>query len=540
MKLRTRLALGFAAASLLPLAIVLPIAQSNLRRILAADADARMATARATAQAVLSQKRAHLESAVRELAEGLAADEVPRRDSAARWMALRSLDVLSLLDEAGKTLSSGHLPARLGDDDAPLKALPSNRTSLARIELQGETGLLSSVALVAKVAVQAEEKPLALVGGLLLGQKMAEDIRSLTGGQVEIWEGNELLASAGEAASPTLSADVSVESGAWVRLFQSQKAAATARRQLGIAFGALAVSGLVLSLLLGFVLSRRITSPVEALTEGARRLSLGEKNLRVQAKASGELEQLIFAFNKMAADLQDATAKLLSAERVAAWQEVAKRLAHEIKNPLTPIQMSLETLMAASRSDAQSFLELFPKAAPLILEEVARLSRTIGEFSKFARLPKPELAPMDLAIFTSELLQLYAPASPSISVEVKLEGPLPVLADKNQLTQIGLNLLRNAEEALASGGHVWVSARASSGFALLEVADDGPGISPGDRERIFEPYATTKANGTGLGLAIARRIAEEHGGTLAAGERAGGGGLFSLAVPLASPQPNNT
>ncbi|MGC4117087.1 MAG: ATP-binding protein [Myxococcales bacterium] len=236
----------------------------------------------------------------------------------------------------------------------------------------------------------------------------------------------------------------------------------------------------------------------------------------------------------MSRDIKDATERAAVAERVAAWQGIARRLAHEIKNPLTPIRMSVETLLAAHKSRRADFDEIFKESAGAVLEEVERLRRIVDEFSKFARLPKPQLGPVDLADLAGQILQLYGTTADGMKVDKELAAGLVVQADRDQLTQVLINLVTNAEQAMSGGGKVIVRGLAlGEGEVALEVEDEGPGIKPEDRARIFEPYFTTKTGGTGLGLAIALRIAQEHGGRLEELGGARGGARFRLTLPRA-------
>jgi two-component system nitrogen regulation sensor histidine kinase NtrY len=317
-----------------------------------------------------------------------------------------------------------------------------------------------------------------------------------------------------------------------IRLSISATAYRAAQRGVANAFAFLVAVGVTSALLLGLFVSRRITRPVEALTDAARRVAQGELGARVATRASGEVGELVATFNRMMAELRETTERLVASERVAAWQEVARRLAHEIKNPLTPIQMSLETLLAAERTQNPQFQRLFHESAGAVLEEVERLRRIVDEFSRFARLPKPKLAPLDLSELTGQVLSLYAAPPAGVKLEQELAPSLRVVGDRDQLTQVIVNLVKNAEEAVSGGGRVRIHARTADGTVHLEVADSGPGIKPEDRQRIFEPYFTTKAGGTGLGLAIAARIAQEHGGRLEAGGTYGEGAVFTLVLPL--------
>jgi signal transduction histidine kinase len=214
---------------------------------------------------------------------------------------------------------------------------------------------------------------------------------------------------------------------------------------------------------------------------------------------------------------------------------VARRLAHEIKNPLTPIAMSVETLRDALARERPDFREIFEEGTRAISDEVRRLKRIVDEFSRFARLPAPERAPVAPGDLVAAALALFPAPPPGVTISREVEPGLPpVLADRDQALQILLNLVQNALDALAGGGALRVRVSRAAGGVAFTVSDGGPGIDPGDLPRVFEPYFTTKEGGTGLGLAIAHRIAEEHGGTLTAASRPGEGAEFRLVLPIAN------
>ena len=288
--------------------------------------------------------------------------------------------------------------------------------------------------------------------------------------------------------------------------------------------------GLLLALVAGFLFARGITRPVEALTEGVRSVAGGALDTRVPATGSGEVRVLVDSFNRMTEDLGHATRALRAAEQAAAWEGVARSLAHELRNPLTPLQMSLETLLAARKARDPRFEALFVESAPVMLEEVERLRRTIDAFARFARLPAARLEALDLTAWTEQALGIAA-ARPGVTLRWEPGPPLPVRADRDQLAQLLHNLLRNAEEAMPSGGQVTVRTTAQADRAVLEVEDTGPGIPTDARARVLEPGVTTKADGTGLGLALGARIAQGHGGTLEVDTAAGGGALLRLRIP---------
>jgi len=370
------------------------------------------------------------------------------------------------------------------------------------------------------------------VGGALLDAALAEQLFRMTGARVEIATAEGVAAAAGSVEPPTEERVLEVPPSVQVKLSLSRAPMLAAEAVLQRTFAVLVGIGVPLAALLGLLISRLITRPVEALTEAARRIAAGSFTPQVEEKSSGEVGELVRAFNRMTGDLQRTTEQLVASERVAAWQEVARRVAHEIKNPLTPIKMSLETLIAASEGADAHFRDLFRESAAAVLEEVERLRRIVDEFSEFARLPKPELSPLDLSELVQHVLSLYASPPGGIEIATELAPGVAALADRDQLTQVVLNMIKNAEEALQGHGRIVLRVRSIHRSAILEVGDSGPGVRPEDRDRIFEPYFTTKEAGTGLGLAIARRICQEHGGQLEVGSGAGGGGVFRLVLPL--------
>jgi nitrogen fixation/metabolism regulation signal transduction histidine kinase len=309
-----------------------------------------------------------------------------------------------------------------------------------------------------------------------------------------------------------------------------------ARARILVQSAAILFAALALAAALGALLARRIVRPVEALAAGAARVAGGDLSTRVEARAGAEVGALVTAFNGMTEDLQRTRERAAVAERVAAWREVARRLAHEVKNPLTPIAMAIETLRDARAADSPLVDELFETSSTTILAEVARLKRIVDEFSRFARLPAPALGPVDLPDLAESLLALHGAAGDG-TLRRELDPATPaVRADRDQVVQVLVNLLDNARAAAGAAGTVVVRVGPTpEGGAFLEVEDDGPGIAAADRERIFEPYFTTKGAGTGLGLPIARRIAEEHGGRLEVASAPGRGARFRLTLPPTGP-----
>ncbi len=547
MRLRWTLTLAFVALAVTQVAVVVPLALNRLSDLLGRQLEARVDQLMVAADAETTRLGEDVQRRMAELAQSQALEDVARdaarvpppphvTTAASTLMAPRGLEVLALLDDTGRTLSSGHLPARLGEPDDPLFAVTASPGALvpAMVDVSTAAGLAPVPALVVARAVDFGERRLWVVGGARLGQAQTDALARLTGARVELDSQGQRVAESGEEPGPfALVRTRAVGPVASVSLRFSRADFFATRSQLQGAFVALTALGLLLSVGLGLLVGARLSRPVEALTAAARRIASGEPGVVVQTPAAGaELQSLVEAFNRMTLDLKAATDRLLASERVAAWQEVARRLAHEIKNPLTPIRMSLETLLAASQRGPldERFRGLFTESARAVLEEVDRLKRIVDEFSQFARLPRSQLARVDLAEALQPVLALYAPHG-DLRYRLELSAGLQVMADRDQLTQVVVNLVKNAEEAMPQGGLVTVRVLRRGGLAAVEVEDQGTGIAPEVRSRLFEPYATTRPNGTGLGLAIAQRITHEHGGTLEALDAPGGGALFRLTLP---------
>jgi two-component system nitrogen regulation sensor histidine kinase NtrY len=223
---------------------------------------------------------------------------------------------------------------------------------------------------------------------------------------------------------------------------------------------------------------------------------------------------------------------LAQAEKRAAWQEVARRMAHEVKNPLTPIQLTAQRLLRRTR-EGRLDLVAVQEGAETILAEVASLSRLVDSFSRFARLPSPQFSPCDPAELLRQVLALYEPNHPGIKWSISFQvEPLGVMWDGDMVKRALINLVDNAVAAVDGQGAVFLSLTSEDGNLRFVVEDDGTGVLEADRDRLFEPYFSTKWKGTGLGLAIVRRIAQDHGGDaryqpLARGSR------FTLTLPRA-------
>jgi nitrogen fixation/metabolism regulation signal transduction histidine kinase len=230
----------------------------------------------------------------------------------------------------------------------------------------------------------------------------------------------------------------------------------------------------------------------------------------------------------------DDVSPLIRAQKVAAWREVARRLAHEIKNPLTPIQLCAERIRRHFSSSTGPTLDLVEECTSTIVGEVDSLKALVDEFSQFARMPAPRAVPTDLHALVNEALALYQGLLGDVRFERRFAAKLPkVRVDGEQLRRVIINLVDNAIEAMNRSGVITVETQHDPGASLVRliVTDDGPGIPAAEREKLFMPYYSTKRRGSGLGLAIVRRIVAEHGGTIEVGDNEPKGTKFTIELP---------
>jgi two-component system, NtrC family, nitrogen regulation sensor histidine kinase NtrY len=302
-------------------------------------------------------------------------------------------------------------------------------------------------------------------------------------------------------------------------------------------------SVIAVALAVGFLLARRVTRRVTELARATERVGAGRLDVSVPDDADDEVGELTRAFNSMVRDMRESRQRIEYLSRIGAWQEFARRLAHEIKNPLTPIQLAVQELHRSYRGDDPRFKRTLEDARVIVEEEIATLRRLVGEFSEFARLPEVHLAPHDLGVFVREAVDSPFRADESgdeepvrVVAETDLAA-LPVQIDAMLLKRCVDNLVRNARQALleahVAAPLVVVAARRAQGAdrVLLEVRDNGPGVPETVRDRVFDPYYTTKAEGTGLGLAIVKKIVLEHGGEIGCGVAREGGARFTIELP---------
>lgn len=285
-----------------------------------------------------------------------------------------------------------------------------------------------------------------------------------------------------------------------------------------------------ISLLLGYLFIVKITRPLVKLTEATRRIAGDNLEERLTERAGGEVGTLIESFNRMQADLKLARDQRAIAERRATWQQVARTIAHEIKNPLTPIRLSTERMYDKFLNKKPDFPEVIKSTTETILAEIENLQRLVDTFHQYAKFPDPVLGPEALNQIVRETAEIFKGGDYDL-VE-SLDEKLPVLQlDRGQVRQAMTNLLKNAAEAVEGGkgrGRIGVSTEYRDAKVILSVSDNGCGISAENMRRLFQPYFTTKKHGSGIGLALTERIVSLNGGKIYCESKEGEGTKFTI------------
>jgi two-component system, NtrC family, nitrogen regulation sensor histidine kinase NtrY len=302
---------------------------------------------------------------------------------------------------------------------------------------------------------------------------------------------------------------------------------------------ALLVGGgvILLGLMLGWWVSARVTRPIEKLAEGAREVAAGRWEARVQVRSRDEIGQLADAFNEMTRQLAEQRERLVQTERVAAWRELARRLAHELKNPLFPLQLTVENLQRARQQTPDQFDEVFFESTATLRAELENLKTIVSRFSDFAKMPPPEFERVDVNELVRSTVKLFEPqlapvGRPPITPELYLDEGLPrPQADAILLRRALENLILNSLDAMPAGGTLTIRTAHRPGAVRLEVTDTGEGLTPEECARLFTPYYTNKRHGTGLGLAIVQSVVSDHNGRIEVESAPGAGATFRIELP---------
>jgi two-component system nitrogen regulation sensor histidine kinase NtrY len=294
-------------------------------------------------------------------------------------------------------------------------------------------------------------------------------------------------------------------------------------------------AGILVAVLASLWFAARVTRPVVSLAEAARRVAAGDLNTKVEVESRDELGELAASFNRMTEDLVQQKDRTLQAERVAAWRELARRLAHELKNPLFPLQVTVENLMRAKQKSPEVFEEVFHEGTTTLLAEINNLKAIIGRFSEFSKMPQPQRRPTqvnDVVLSVLRVFHAQLQEENQISVRTELADALPeISADPDLLHRALQNLVLNAIDAMPQGGELTIRTGTLGDRIELSVSDTGSGLTQEECGRLFTPYYTTKQHGTGLGLAIVQSVVSDHGGKISVESTKEKGTTFRIELP---------
>ena len=303
------------------------------------------------------------------------------------------------------------------------------------------------------------------------------------------------------------------------------------RQGVKLAYILLAASVWLATLAVLMYVAHRISRPIHHLTAGLTQLAAGDLNARVDPQRDDEIGRAVSAFNDMAGKLQESTERLVYLRQLASWQTLARKMAHEVKNSLTPIRLTVEEMLARYDDADRTFMT---QATQIVVDEIETLERRIRAFSQFAAEPPVTAAPLDVNSLVQERVAFLRTAHPEVSYECRLGKKLPqAMADQDLIKGILTNLLENAAEAAGEGGRILGITAAEEGRVAIEVHDSGPGLSEQARSSLFQPTISFKKKGMGLGLSIARKSALLSGGDIVLVKGELGGAGFRVLLPIA-------
>ena len=302
-------------------------------------------------------------------------------------------------------------------------------------------------------------------------------------------------------------------------------------------YGVFFVPALLMTVIIAISFTRRVTNPIVELTEATRRVAEGDFSIQILARRGDELGLLIRSFNAMVQDLEKSRAALVKAEKISIWQNMAQQLAHEIKNPLTPIKLSAERVLRRWRNEPKRIHEIIEDSMMAIIQETEGLSTLLNEFKTLSRPLEPSQSWTSVGETTEEAISLYRSSYPEVLFNIDhIDHNVAVKIDKHRFMQIMTNLLVNAIDAMNARGLIEIRTdiiqKRELRFCRLSVKDSGKGIPKQVIQQIFTPYYTTKESGTGLGLPIIERIVNDHGGNIWFNSAEGKGTTFFVDLPV--------
>ena len=568
MTLRSKLALAMTVVALVPMGVALALPLLQAERRAREEALSRLEGARRQATILIEREKKDVASRVAQVSLDLARDRPDRQPlwqgaATAGPIALAlaeryGLDHLEVRDSRGTVLALSDADPR-SDPAVDLSALEEGEAVLRPVPFPSFAAD-RRVAYFVRRSAALGRGSLTLIGGRIVGRDLIEQIGEIAGQPVALVDGSGQVADRAGDASISIARvtdDIPLGYGGWrIRVSVPAGDARNERRALLFVFAGTAPVAALSALLVGLILAGGIARPIRALASRAEATAAEAAGGPLSLLQEGdEVRRLGLAFGRMLEALSQSESQRGAAERMAAWQDVARRIAHEVKNPLSPIRLAVENLRRTRQKAPEEFERSFEEETTTILEEVESLRRLVEEFSLFARLPKPRAVPCDLHQVVSQTLALFAPGiqAGKIAVDVADEGLSgSVLADPEQIGRALKNILANSLDALEDmpperERRLSITLRplsvtrggAPARFAEIEIRDTGVGFEPEALRRVFEPYFTTRAarGGTGLGMAIAYRIVTDHGGRILAGGAPGRGAVVTVRLPVGGPPP---
>jgi two-component system, NtrC family, nitrogen regulation sensor histidine kinase NtrY len=503
-------------------------------------------------------------------------DPAPYLTEAASLAQEYRLDFLEIAGPEGAIVSSAQWPARFGYKE-PAIAAAGRPPFLKQEDLPDGS---SQTGLFAVRSVQAGQSSIYLVGGTRLDHNFLADLPTPVGSEVYLYrntgntfDARNLTGADGDIpdaakyqplidAARTTANDASgvvfltakradsvnataiplkAEDGSVMAVLlvaNSRRGMVEVQNHIRAITYSVAGAGILFAIAASLWIAARVSRPIEQLARAAGEVAEGRWDTQVAINTHDEVGALAESFNRMTSQLADQRERLVQSERVAAWRELARRLAHELKNPLFPLQLTVENMVRARQLSATEFNEVFVESTETLKAEIANMKTIIGRFSDFSKMPKPQEAKIDARDVIQRTVTLYEPSLKEREQPIQLRteianDPLTISADAELLHRALSNLVLNAIDAMPEGGTLSVSAHRKDGAVRIRVSDTGKGLTPEECERLFTPYYTTKEYGTGLGLAIVQSVVADHRGTISVESSSGDGASFVIDLPAA-------
>jgi len=569
---RTKIFLSITATVVLSVWVVAAVVSTLVTQSFQRRDDQRTATAVGQLQREIGRRGAEVARRVEAVADSDAVQrlavnlsETSQYFTAAQTLAQeQSLDFLQLVGPDGAIISSAEWPARFGYKEDWLPQPFDWNTQPAFLKKE-DLSDGSALGLIAVRSVKAADGMLYVAGGQRLDKAFLDSLPATDGVRLQIYRNFEPRESAGAAAA--LVDDVRRKSRELSRVTDAASITAiplegrdkqllaillvensraellSLKRYIQETAAAVGAAGVLLGLILSFWTASRVTRPLRDLASSVREVAMGKWDTRANVSSSDEVGQLARDFNGMTQQLVEQRDRMIQAERVAAWRELARRLAHELKNPLFPLQITIENLQrardASTKQFDDQFDEIFRESTFTLLAELAHLKTIVGRFSDFAKMPAPQLEPVNVNQMARDVIQLFeaqlrAPGQPPVETRLQLAadaGEVP--ADPDQLHRALRNLILNALDAMPQGGALTIRTARHDSKVVIEVSDTGEGLTPEECDRLFTPYYTTKQHGTGLGLAIVQSVVSDHKGAITVHSEPGKGTTFRIELGTA-------